>query len=65
MNNHYIHGMLLQYRLEATVSLTKYIESCKCHWKEIMALSLVWHFVFDGLVLAVGVLIGMHIGHGH
>jgi len=30
-----------------------------------MALSLVWHFVFDALVLAVGVLIGMHIGHGH
>ena len=45
--------------------MSKYIESCKCHWKEIMALSFAWHFVFDWIVLAVGVLIGMHIGHVH
>ena len=57
--------MLLQYQLEAMESLTKYIEACKCHWKEIFALSFVWHFVFDWIVLGVGILIGMHIGHGH
>ena len=45
--------------------MEKYLESCKCHWKEIFALSFAWHFVFDWIVLAIGVLIGMHIGHGH
>jgi hypothetical protein len=44
---------------------SKYVETCKLHWKEIMTLSIAWHFVFDWIVLAVGVLIGMHIGHGH
>lgn len=44
--------------------MSKYLETCKVHWKEIMVLSFGWHFVFDWLVLAVGVLIGMHIGHG-
>jgi len=41
----------------------KYIEVCKLHWKEILTLSFAWHFVVDWLVLAIGILIGMHIGH--
>ena len=36
---------------------------CRIHWKEIMAMSFLMHFVFDWFVLALGILIGMHIGH--
>ena len=38
---------------------------CRMHWKEIMAMSFLMHFFFDWIVLAVGILIGMHIGHSH
>ena len=37
----------------------------RMHWKEIMAMSFLMHFFFDWIVLAVGILIGMHIGHSH
>tara|TARA_R110002050_G_scaffold64012_3_gene139503 strand:- start:275 stop:418 length:144 start_codon:yes stop_codon:yes gene_type:complete len=36
---------------------------CKIHWKEIFALSFAFHFIFDWLILGLGVVIGMHIGH--
>ena len=39
------------------------IEVCKCHWKTIAVGSFMLHFIFDWLVLAVGILIGVHIGH--
>ena len=43
--------------------LSKYVEVCKCHWKEIFAISFVMHFVFDWFIFALGVLLGMHLGH--
>ena len=36
---------------------------CKIHWKEIFALSFIMHFAFDGFILLLGILIGVHIGH--
>jgi len=39
------------------------IEICKCHWKTIFVGSFIMHFAFDWIVLAVGILIGMHISH--
>ena len=39
------------------------IEICKCHWKTIAVGSFMLHFIFDWIVLAVGILIGVHIGH--
>jgi len=36
---------------------------CKVHWKEIMALSFMMHFIFDWFIFGFGVLLGMHIGH--
>ncbi len=36
---------------------------CKIHWKEIMALSFMMHFIFDWFIFGLGVLLGMHIGH--
>jgi len=45
--------------------IEKYFIICKVHWKEIVALSLMWHFVFDFFIFGLGVILGMHIGHGH
>tara|TARA_B000000565_G_C23747411_1_gene363355 strand:+ start:762 stop:905 length:144 start_codon:yes stop_codon:yes gene_type:complete len=43
--------------------VAEWLHICKVHWKEIFALSFIMHFVFDGIILAVGILIGVHIGH--
>ena len=45
--------------------ILNHFEICKVHWKEIFALSFMWHFVFDWVILGLGIMIGMHIGHGH
>ena len=41
----------------------KQYDICKIHWKEIMALSFMMHFLFDWFKFGLGVLLGMHIGH--
>ena len=41
------------------------IEVCRCNWKTLFVGSFVMHFFFDWIVLGIGVLIGMHIGHPH
>jgi|TARA_B100001778_G_C17986013_1_gene361452 hypothetical protein len=43
--------------------LANYLDICKIHWKEIFALSFIMHFAFDGFILLLGILIGVHIGH--
>ena len=43
--------------------LANYLNICKVHWKEIFALSFIMHFAFDGVILLLGILIGVHIGH--
>ena len=43
--------------------LADWLDICKVHWKEIFALSFLLHFVFDGIILLIGIMIGVHIGH--
>ena len=43
--------------------MSEYIKAMKCHWKEIAILSMAWHFVVDWIILGLGIMIGMHIGH--
>ena len=43
--------------------VAEWLEICKGLWKEIFAISFIMHFVFDGIILAIGILIGVHIGH--
>ena len=43
--------------------LREQLEIWKCHWKTLFVGSLVMHFFFDWIVLAIGILIGVHIGH--
>ena len=43
--------------------LREQLEICKCHWKTLFVGSFVMHFFFDWIVLAIGILIGVHIGH--
>ena len=40
-----------------------WLQICKVHWKEIFAISFIMDFVFDGIILAVGIRIGVDIGH--
>ena len=39
--------------------IAEWLDICKVHWKEIFALSFLMHFIF-----ALGVLLGLHLGHG-
>lgn len=41
----------------------EWLDICKIHWKEIFAISFIMHFLFDGFILLLGIIIGVHIGH--
>jgi hypothetical protein len=43
--------------------IANWLNICKIHWKEIFAISFIMHFVFDGFILLLGIIIGVHIGH--
>lgn len=43
--------------------IAEWLDICKIHWKEIFAISFIMHFVFDGFILLLGIIIGVHIGH--
>ena len=41
--------------------IAEWLEICKVHWKEIFALSFILHFVFDGFILIIGIIIGANL----
>lgn len=43
--------------------IAEWLDICKVHWKEIFALSFIMHFIFDGFILLIGIMIGVNIGH--
>jgi len=43
--------------------IAEWLDICKIHWKEIFAISFIMHFLFDGFIFLLGIIIGVHIGH--
>jgi len=41
--------------------IAHYLDICRIHWKEIFALSFIMHFLFDGFILLLGIIIGINL----